>query len=258
MKKSIMVILILAIAFLLISCGGGGGGGAVPVVGSTLDPPVLSNLIYSPTSTTFRSGGGTITMSISIDFSDSGGNLSTLTASVYDSAGQLVDSFIDPFTDAQGITSDTILIWADIDTTAVGKFTFQIYVTDTNGSSSNVLSGVFEIKVDDSGTQWTQRTSGVTDFLNGIVWSGGQFVVVGNNGVVLTSPDGINWTQKSSGNSSALYSVVWSGTQYVIVGENGTILTSPDGQTWTPRVSGISFRHYLRCSLDRNTIRCGR
>jgi len=235
MKKLIMFIMILAIAFLFTGCGGGGGGGG----GSSSDIPVLSNLIYSPTSTTFRSGGGTTTVSVSVDFSDSGGNLSTLSASVYDSTGRLIDSITDPFLDAQGITSDTILIWADIDTTAVGKFTFQIYVTDTNGSSSNVLSGVFEIKVDDSGTQWTQRTSGVIDFLNGIVWSGGQFVVVGNNGVILTSPDGVDWTQKSSVNSSALYSVVWSGAQYVIVGENGTILTSPDGQTWTQRFSGF-------------------
>jgi len=235
MKKAMMVITILTFTFLFTGCGGGGGGG------SSLDPPVLSNLIYSPTSTTFRSGGGTNAVSISVDFSDSGGNLSTLTASVYNSTGQLVDSLTDPFTDAQGITSDTILIYANIDTTAVGKFTFQIYVTDTNGSNSNILSGTFEIKADDSGTQWTQRTSGVTDFLNAIVWSGVQFVVVGNNGVVLTSPDGIIWAQKSSGTGNALYSVVWSGTQYVIVGEKGTILTSPDGQTWTSRVSGFPF-----------------
>ena len=233
MKKAMMVIIILTFAFLFTGCGGGGGGGG----GSSLDPPVISNLIYSPSSTTFRSGGGTIPLSVSLDISDTGGNLSTLNASVYDSAGQLVDSLTDPFQDAQGITSDTLLIYAEIDTTAVGKFTFQIYVTDTNGSSSNVLSGVFEIKVDDSATQWTPRTSGVTSFLNDIVWSGTQFVVVGNNGVILTSPEGINWAQKSSGTGNDLYGVVQSGTQYVIVGDHGTILTSSDGKIWGQRVS---------------------
>jgi len=238
MKKPIGFITLLFVALLMASCGGGGGGGGG---GSSLDTPVISNLRYSPTSTTFRSGGGTTAVSVSIDFSDSGGNLSTLTASVYDSTGQLVDSLTDPFQDAQGIKSDTILIYADIDTTAVGKFTFQIYVTDTNGSNSNVLSGVFEIKVDDSGTQWISRTSGVTSFLNDIVWSGTQFVVVGNNGVVLTSPDGINWTQKNSGTSYDLLGVVWSGTQYVAVGGNNTILASNDAETWAPRVSGLPF-----------------
>ena len=73
MKKAMMVIIILTFAFLFTGCGGGGGGGG----GSSLDPPVISNLIYSPSSTTFRSGGGTIPLSVSLDISDTGGNLST-------------------------------------------------------------------------------------------------------------------------------------------------------------------------------------
>ena len=78
-----------------------------------------------------------------------------------------------------------------------------------------------------NGITWTTRTSGTTNSLYGVTWSGTQFVVVGLSGTILTSPDGITWTTRTSGTTNALNGVIWSGTQFVVVGNIGTILTSP-------------------------------
>src|SRR5690349_13321421 len=64
----------------------------------------------------------------------------------------------------------------------------------------------------------------------------GQFVGVGGNGTILTSPDGRFWTARNSGTTNDLTSVTWgSGPQsfYVAVGRQGTILRSSDAVNWT-------------------------
>ncbi|HYS58534.1 MAG TPA: hypothetical protein VEM34_10385 [Burkholderiales bacterium] len=86
-----------------------------------------------------------------------------------------------------------------------------------------------EILTSPDGITWTSHTSGTSDGLLGVAWSGTQFVAVGgsgNSGTIFTSPDGITWTREAAGTTNALYGVAWSGTKFVMVG-NGTILTSP-------------------------------
>jgi uncharacterized protein (TIGR03118 family) len=63
-------------------------------------------------------------------------------------------------------------------------------------------------------------------------------VLVGDEGTILTSPDGITSTVQTSGTSNTLNGVTWSGAEFVAVGDAGTILTSPDGVAWTGRDSG--------------------
>ncbi len=78
-------------------------------------------------------------------------------------------------------------------------------------------------------------------YLIGVVYGGGQFVVVGfryngasYTGVVVTSPDGVTWTDRTSAANitSEMYAVAWGGGQYVATGVGASI--SPDGVTWTP------------------------
>ncbi len=88
------------------------------------------------------------------------------------------------------------------------------------------------------GISWALRSSGVTDEVGGVAWSGSLFVAVLNTGGILTSPDGITWTPRPSGSSARLLAVTWTGVQFVVVGDFGTILTSPDGMAWTPQPSG--------------------
>lgn len=92
-----------------------------------------------------------------------------------------------------------------------------------------------------SGTTWTLRNPLPTnEILHAAAWSGGQFAVVGNGGLILTSPDAITWTKRSSGVSATLLGLVHTGGQFVAVGEEGTVLTSPDGTVWTKRISSTA------------------
>ena len=78
------------------------------------------------------------------------------------------------------------------------------------------------------GTNWTIRIPGRTlNYTPVYATELGIFVAVGASGTILTSPDGITWTARTSGTTNILYGVTWSGTQFVAVGGSGTIVTSP-------------------------------
>src|SRR3990172_6679933 len=55
--------------------------------------------------------------------------------------------------------------------------------------------------------------------LHSVVYGNGHFVVVGDNGTVLTSADGITWASETSGTYIDLYSVNYANGQYVAVGD---------------------------------------
>jgi len=78
-----------------------------------------------------------------------------------------------------------------------------------------------------AGTTWTQRTSGTGNELEGVAYGNGRFVVVGEGGTILTSPDGVNWAAQASGTGNNLEAVTYANGRFVAVGWFGTILTSP-------------------------------
>jgi hypothetical protein len=92
-----------------------------------------------------------------------------------------------------------------------------------------------------AGTTWTLRSTGKQ--LNGVAYGNNTFVVVGENGIILTSSDGMSWTVRNSGANAPLYSVTYGNGLFVAVGWPGLILTSPDGVNWT-----------VRTPLNRTTI----
>jgi hypothetical protein len=61
------------------------------------------------------------------------------------------------------------------------------------------------------------------------------FVVVGNDGTLLTSGDGEAWVEQSGGITANLSSVATGRGLFVAVGAGGRIVTSPDGVTWSER-----------------------
>lgn len=78
---------------------------------------------------------------------------------------------------------------------------------------------------------------GTTSRLNSIIWDGGQYVAVGQNGTIMTSLNGINWDSRASGTDVELrdiiVGIVAGIRKHVAVGGDGTIVTSSDdGATW--------------------------
>ena len=90
------------------------------------------------------------------------------------------------------------------------------------------------------GVAWTSRTSGTTNILRTAIYANDKYVAVGYNGTIVTSSDGITWINRTSGTSNYLWNISYYNNLYVIVGSNGTILTSPDAITWTSRISGTT------------------
>jgi len=82
------------------------------------------------------------------------------------------------------------------------------------------------------GTLWTGARVG--NALHTVICGGGTFVAAGLHGEIVTSSDGVTWTKRSSGTDAWLTGVAFGNQKFVVVGDNGTILTSSDGGvTWT-------------------------
>ena len=64
---------------------------------------------------------------------------------------------------------------------------------------------------------WHTRTSGVTNVLNADGYGNGAYVVVGNEGTILTSSNGVAWTRRSSGTTYSLNSMVFANGLLVAV-----------------------------------------
>jgi hypothetical protein len=88
------------------------------------------------------------------------------------------------------------------------------------------------------GVTWTS-TAGASLGRKDFVWTGSQFVSVGENGKVFTSPDATTWTQvQTQGDltsSASLSSVAWTGGRLIAVGSAGEIYASLDAITWSKR-----------------------
>src|ERR1700722_6127616 len=81
--------------------------------------------------------------------------------------------------------------------------------------------------------QWTWRFPMATgQNMYAVTYGNGQFVAVGDNGLIVTSTDGYNWTIQNPGNASALVGVAYADGEYAAVGGN-TILISSNAVTWT-------------------------
>ncbi len=80
----------------------------------------------------------------------------------------------------------------------------------------------------------------VSDYMLDVFFAGGQFIAVGYNGSIATSPDGLIWTARTTPTTEPLVCGVWSSSLglYVVGGQGGALLTSPDGVIWTARSAG--------------------
>lgn len=128
---------------------------------------------------------------------------------------------------------------------------FFEWVSKTSGTTNNlygiVFSGTQYVAVGASGIilssldteTWTQRDTG-TNIWHDVFFGGNLFVTVGTSGTIKTSPNTITWTSRTSGISDDLNGIIYAENIYVAAGDSGKIITSPDAITWTTRTSGIS------------------
>ncbi|MGQ5523739.1 hypothetical protein ACUHMQ_10795 [Chitinimonas sp. PSY-7] len=134
--------------------------------------------------------------------------------------------------------------WKATDTKAIVRLNSVAYSGSTYvavGIGGTLLSGVLVNDPLEPGTQtinWTALNANVgTSSLNKVAFLNGQFVVLGNGGIILTSTDAINWTARNSTTTSSLNDIaqttVNGAVVYVVVGNGGTVLQSPDLASWT-------------------------
>jgi hypothetical protein len=91
-----------------------------------------------------------------------------------------------------------------------------------------------------NGTNWTPRLTGTTAFLSGIAPFPNGVVATGDAGTILTSADGLSWTPHLIGLTNWIYRVRYVNSQLVAVGEEGLILTSSNGIDWVRQNSGTT------------------
>jgi hypothetical protein len=101
------------------------------------------------------------------------------------------------------------------------------------------------------GDMWTQANYNGNADLKKVIWNGQKFIAVGSMGTVLFSNDGVKWTKANTGIFSSLNSIAWNGKIYVAVGETGQILTSGDGSRWSALNSG-AYRTISKIIWDKN------
>ena len=91
------------------------------------------------------------------------------------------------------------------------------------------------------GSNWIARATSTTNFLSGVAPGLDGWVAVGKNGTLLRAGlDAAAWTSVSMETTNWLYRVRWVGGQFLVVGQNGALYTSPDGTSWTSRTTGTS------------------
>ena len=122
----------------------------------------------------------------------------------------------------------------------LNKLIYINYLTRDAETKYIVVGDGGVILISPDGTTWVSRSSGTTGSLYGVTYGNGTFVTVGWDGTILTSSDGTTWTSRTSGTSNSLRDVIYGNGTFVTVGESGTLLTSSDGTTWTSRTSGIT------------------
>ncbi len=210
----------------LMNCGEG-------IDEKALSPPVISNLLYEPSSIPIRLYQKTFTLNggFEFDFAKSGVKSMHLVSST----GLNINIPVDGIVTDKGIINGSIeFTLPEVQT----NISFDIWITDGAGRSSNKLTGIINIIIDGSGLQWTTSMAITDKQLWKVIWGNEKFVAVGDAGTIITSDNGLEWKAQTSGTIKDLRGLTWSGTQYIAVGTGGAILSSPDGVNWTVRAAG--------------------
>jgi Tfp pilus assembly protein PilV len=134
-----------------------------------------------------------------------------------------------------------ILMYSNIITRTVTASSTGSTLGDINAAKSANIS-VTGIATTTQSTDWKKVYSGAGNGFAKVIWANNQFVAVGENGIISTSPDGLTWKLQYAGlgRGVLLTDIIWDGAKYIAVGTNGTMITSVDGANWTKVDTGFS------------------
>ncbi len=114
------------------------------------------------------------------------------------------------------------------------------------------------ILLKENGDEWIEVDSGVNSALREVVFGGGVFVVAGDNGIILRSPDGLVWERWESGVFQSLRALEWNGERFFALSGNLLLTALPGLEAWSsvPLQSGVigKIRDTLIAGPDRVSI----
>jgi hypothetical protein len=112
----------------------------------------------------------------------------------------------------------------------------------TFGNGIFVAVGNFAGAISTNGFDWTITLAFLPAKLESVSFLQGQYIAVGDGGLMFVSPDGLFWNTRNSGTTRRLRGVTYGNGRYVAAGVRGTIVTSTDANTWTVANSGTPDR----------------
>ncbi len=137
-------------------------------------------------------------------------------------------------------TSPTGAVWTLKATLTNTNFLGLVYNASTYvASAANGGTGGAVIGTSTDGATWTLCANNAYAVgWTSIAYGAGVYVIVGDPGMCMSSPDAFNWTarQIKCGNGASLLTicqVIYANSLFVAVANDGTISKSSDGATWT-------------------------
>jgi photosystem II stability/assembly factor-like uncharacterized protein len=88
-----------------------------------------------------------------------------------------------------------------------------------------------EVVTSTDGENWVSEVTGTYARLNAAVWDGATYVMAGDGGTILASPDAASWATVTGGEWTPLLAIT-RGAPGFVAGGQGFILASADGTTW--------------------------
>ncbi len=193
----------------------------------------ISNIVYNPITVNITKNPTNVIINGTVDFENALGGVAYMRLTTSTGADLSVD--IPANTQTKGTLSGSFFVALPA---TPGTYTFQVWIIDGKGNSSNKLQGSIIAIIDDTGSTWWVASQQWPLFK--ITWINNRFIAAGDLGKLVTSPDGNGWTLQNTGVSSMLRGIAWSGSVYVVVGSNNTIISSPDGFNWTQRLTSAT------------------
>ncbi|MGB9638635.1 MAG: WD40/YVTN/BNR-like repeat-containing protein, partial [bacterium] len=102
-------------------------------------------------------------------------------------------------------------------------------------------------------TNWKKQKSNTSSILTSITFGNGIFIVVGYNGQILISNDGINWNKLTLSSDLSFENISFLNNKFIALGQNGKILISENGINWFPKNSNTTYT-LNSCTLGKDSF----